>query len=222
MTFSASDPLTPGQRRRQILQLVQDGKLTPEIGAEQLAALESEAWQRDAAPAEMIDAEDYQQAQDASFDQAARTAEIDRDIDRWRRWWVIPLWVGIVITVVAALLMAWGYSAAGMSWGFWLAWFPMLLGIFIIGLAWWSRTARWLHVRVREGNGGKGVNISLPLPLGLVAWFLRSFGQYIPPVRDQNIDEMVEMVNGALSKDEPFYVKVDEDDGGDHVEVYIG
>ena len=53
--------------------------------------------------------------------------EVREDIRKWKRWWVIPLWIGAAVTVISGLLMFWAYTAGG--FGFWFActWFPFLL-----------------------------------------------------------------------------------------------
>jgi hypothetical protein len=149
--------------------------------------------------------------------------ELAHEIARWKRWWMIPFWVGVVITVAGAGLVYWGYTATHFGWGFWLAWPPFLLGLLVMILGWQSQKARWLHVRVRQKPGEKPgmIVISMPLPLRLAAWFLRVFGRYIPEVSGKGIDEILLALEQSVSADSPFYVNV-EDESGEHVEVFIG
>jgi hypothetical protein len=149
--------------------------------------------------------------------------ELAREIARWKRWWMIPFWVGVVITIGGAALVYWGYTATRFGWGFWLAWPPFLFGLLIMIIGWQSQKSRWLHVRIRQKPGEKPgtIVISMPLPLRLAAWFLRHFAQYIPEVRGKGLDEMLAALEKSVSPDAPFYVNVNDEDG-EHVEVYIG
>jgi len=142
---------------------------------------------------------------------------------RWRSFWWIPMWVGVGITLVAALLMFGAWNSGG--FGFWFActWFPFILGVAVMALAWASRTARWLHVRIHQkpGETPERISISLPIPLRLTAWFLRIFGKKIPQFGNTGLDELI-MALDATSPDAPFYVEVNEGKNGERVEVYIG
>jgi SHOCT-like domain len=149
--------------------------------------------------------------------------DYEAGIQKWRRWWWIPLTGGIVITVASAVLMFFAYQASGA--GFWFAclWFPLLLGVVVISLAAASRTARWLHVRVHQEKGEwpKTIAISMPLPVRFVAWILRTFRPHIPNLDKTSLDEVILALN-KTSPDQPFYVNVDEGESGEKVEVFIG
>lgn len=150
--------------------------------------------------------------------------EYEAGLRKWRRWWWIPLTVGIVITVASAVLMYFAYQASNGP-GFWFAclWFPLLLGVLVISLAAASRTARWLHVRVHQEKGEwpKTIAISMPLPIRFAAWILRILRPRIPNLDKTNLDEVILALNKA-SPEQPFYVNVDEGESGEKVEVFIG
>lgn len=144
-------------------------------------------------------------------------------IEKWRGWWQIPLWIGVAITILGGLLMYSVWQSTGFSFWFVCSWFPFLLGVAIIALAWSSRTARWLHVRIhqRPGSRPENIAISFPLPIRLGAWFAKTFRRRIPGLEEvSNMDEVI-MVLEKTSPEAPFYVEVDEGDG-ERVEVYIG
>jgi hypothetical protein len=149
--------------------------------------------------------------------------ELDAETKKWRRWWWIPLTVGIIITVVSGLLMFLAYQRGG--FGFWFAclWFPLLLGVVIISLGAASRAMRWLHVRIHQepGERPQTIAISMPIPIRFVAWVLRVFKPHIPNMDKTNLDEVI-LALDKTSPDQPFYVKVDEGESGEKVEVYIG
>ena len=143
-------------------------------------------------------------------------------IKKWRSWWWIPMWVGVAITVISGGLMFLAYQKEQI--GFWFActWFPFLLGVATMALAWASRTARWLHVRIQQepGEWPQKIALSFPLPLRPVLWLLHIFRPRIPEIDGVNLDEAITMLE-KITPDQPFYVEVDEDDG-ERVEVYIG
>lgn len=150
------------------------------------------------------------------------TSDDARRIRRLKKWWFLPFGIGLILTVVSAIWMYLGYVSKGLGWGFWLSWFPFILGIVIMALSAMSSKGKWLHVRVHEKKKGSNthINISMPLPLGAVRWFFRNFGDKIPKTRNIPIDEMLTEFEHGISNDSPFYVKVDDED--DDVEVFIG
>jgi hypothetical protein len=139
-----------------------------------------------------------------------------------KRWWVLPFGVGLLITILGAIWMYMGFTANGFGFGFWLSWIPFLLGIFILAISFQSRDSVWLHVRIKQkpGETPQRIAISLPLPLSLTRWVISTFGNKIPGIQDQPVEEYSEMLK-SISPEDPFYVHVDEGDGED-VEVFIG
>ncbi len=93
----------------------------------------------------------------------------------------------------------------------------------IITLAAASRTTRWLHVRVHQERGEwpQTIAISLPIPIRFTAWLVRLVRPYIHGMERTSIDEVI-LALEKVSPDQPFYVKVDEGETGEKVEVYIG
>ncbi len=64
-----------------------------------------------------------------------------------------------------------------------------------------SRKARWIFVDVHQKPGEKPARIFLgfPLPLKLAAWFLRTFGHYIPDLKKTNVDEVIQIVETGFT-----------------------
>ncbi len=156
------------------------------------------------------------------FESLPETPSFDPRAKKWQGWWRIPLWIGVIATILTGLLMYSLYRANG--FGFWFAcsWFPFLLSVAIVALAWASRSAHWIHIRVHQPPGERPQNIviSFPIPLTLMAWFLRTFRNKIPGIQGANADEMILALH-HVTPDKPLYVEVNEEDG-QHVEVYIG
>ena len=145
------------------------------------------------------------------------------EINKWKRWWVIPMWVGVGITIVGGVMMYSAYANGG--FGFWFAcsWFPFMLGVVFMALAWGSRTTPWLHVRIhqRPGQSPQKIAISFPLPIRLAGWGLRTFGHYIPNMEGMDLENVLITLNESVRDGTPFFVDVDDEDG-ERVQVFIG
>lgn len=154
---------------------------------------------------------------------AASGAAGGLEFSRWRRFWQIPLWIGVAITIVsgAAMFLAWQSQGFGILFA--CTWFPFLLGVGVMALAWSTRRLPWLHIRVQQKPGGRPerIAISLPLPLGLIGWGLRTFKHKIPNMGNVNPDEMI-MALKHVTPEAPFSVDVDEGEDGEKVQIMIG
>lgn len=225
--------MATAEERKKILQMIQEGRITAEEGARLFKLLEEGPEDDGEVPAsgEM----GMESGTDAGVSRAAAQAGQEPfhepNADRsgevrsryWQRWWLIPMWVGIGITVLGAGLMYWAMQAAGTGLWFVCAWVPFLLGVAVMLLAWSSRSARWLHLRVHERREGRSQRIALsfPIPLRLTAWFLRTFGKWIPNLEQTGIDEIVKALEDDTSPDAPVNIEVDEGKG-ERVQIYIG
>jgi len=190
-----------------ILQMIQDGTISAEEGAKLLDALEPGSQ-----PA-------GQPASEPSPDEGgATTAPVSPP--SWARWvWVYPLAAGLGLLAIAGI-----FTGLVVRDGRQLGWLactlpPMILGALVMALAWWSRSARWLHVRVRDGK--KRINISLPLPLRLAAWGVRMARPWVPQLQDTAVDELILSLEEVDSREGILAVEVNE--GADEqVRVYLG
>lgn len=229
--------------RRLILEMIQSGKITSEEGLSLLNALteseEASSLVEDGSSESELPGEPGVNAVYAAPDPPDQTyqdepltgevlepvnATLPPDVDKWRRWWVIPLWVGVIITVLGGLMMSWALQTYGFGFWFACAWVPLLLGVVLIVMAWGSRTARWLHIRVRQSPGEWPQNIafSFPIPLRMTAWFLRIFGDFIPGLQDTSVDELIVALDDSTSPENPLYIEIEDDEDGERVEVFIG
>jgi hypothetical protein len=222
--------------RIQILEMIENGTITASEGASLLKALEADdvvedihVTGKDEPESVVSEGDPFPQknestAEPLSGDLIADT--FDPEIEKWRRWWMIPLWIGVGITVIGGLLMAWAYQVTGFSFWFGCSWLPFLLGIAVMAMAWSSRTARWLHLRVQQepGEWPRTIAFSFPLPLRFAAWVMRTFGQFIPKVNETGVDfdQLIQVLENSTNSDTPFYVEVDEGENGEKVQIYIG
>jgi hypothetical protein len=191
-----------------ILQMIQDGTISAEEGAKLLDALGGQ----ESEPAD-------QPAGEASRAEGV-TATAPVGPPSWARWaWVYPSAAGLGLLAIAGV-----FTGLVMRDGRQLGWLactlpPMILGALVMALAWWSRSARWLHVRVRDGE--RHINISLPLPLRLAAWGMRMARPWVPQLQDTAVDELILSLAEVDSREGILAVEVNE--GADEqVRVYLG
>lgn len=199
--------------RQQIFHMLQTGKITAEQALALFQALEGE----------QVSGEQ---------EDGARVGEIvgpemPPDMGRLRRFWQIPFFIALALLLACGVWLRSIYqsSAGAITLGFVCVWSLFLLAFALTTLAWWSRRAPWLHVRVREREG-RGIAISLPLPLGLANWGVRLARSWAGSATQTQLDVAASFLEAAQTawragNSEPLMVRVD-DEGGDQVQVYIG
>jgi hypothetical protein len=203
------------EERRKILQLVADGKINADEAANLMHTLEESAEEE----IEVLGA--------ASGMGGERSDSTDFDNVRKRamRWAMIPLWGGVLFTI----LSAWGMYAiqqnAGYNFWFVCLGMPLFLGVLLIALAAGGMGSRWLYVnvdRTQAQDWPKNITIAFPLPLGLVSWFLKTFGSRIEGLKKTTVDEVVMAIAMTKTMNEPLIINVDDSDDGERVQVFIG
>ncbi len=231
--------MTEKNERIQILEMIESGVITAAEGARLLQALDTDDRLEESLKGE----EDYAAGHDVNGAGPGSNSQTEEDefgslngevienvfepnIEKWKRWWVIPLWIGVGITIAGSLLMLWAYQSSGFSFWFGCTWLPFLLGVALIAMAWGSRSARWLHLRIKQepGEWPQTIAFSFPLPLHFAAWFMRTFGQFIPKVNEIGLDfdQLIQSFENSTTPDTPFYIEVDDGDNGETVQIYIG
>lgn len=210
--------------RMQILRMIEEGQITPDEGIKLLEALSG------VAEGASEEADTLGEGETASLPPVAETLSAESelpeetvavpavtpDFSSFSNLWLIPLAAGGMLTVVGlGLSVLIGSSSFFLVCGL----MPLLLGLAVIGLAFWSRTARWLHVRIR---GEQRISLSLPLPLRLVGWVLRLVRPLVPQLEKTGLDEVILALDESLVGDEGFYVDVQDGKDGEQVQVYIG
>ena len=206
------------EERKKILQMVQDGKISAEQAASLMRALEADL---DSPVAEVEAVE----AGAGSGDERNDTPEFEEVKSRARRFAMIPLWIGVFIAVMSA----WGiYSvqqSAGVNFWFFCLLVPLLLGVLLIALGAGGEGSKWLYVNVDRRNAQdwpRNITLGFPLPLGLTAWFLRNFGQYIHGMEKTNVDEIIQILDATGKSGTPLIINANDNEDGEHVQVYIG
>ena len=219
------------KEKLEILQMVQEGKITVDEASNLLEALEGQV----PSPAAGVDAAPLQG--DATSLSEAPASSLPPDMERFRRFSYIPFAISLVIT----LLTGWGSYAlfrrteGRITFGFVLVTALFVLAFVIMVLALWATTVPWLHVRIRsaprtQGKDGKDstgtrLAISMPLPLGLAGGILRFAHRFVDQETAGHLDAAGTLVT-AMKRDlrqpgaDPIVVDVDDED--ERVQVYIG
>jgi hypothetical protein len=204
------------EERRKILQMVEEGKITAEQAASLMRALDEDS---DETEIEVLEGEPV------SGEERVEAPEFEAVKARARRFAMIPLWIGVAITV----LSAWGiYSVqqrSGLNFWFFLLVIPLLIGVSLIALGASGQTSRWLYVNVDRRyaqDGPRNITLGFPLPLGLAAWILRNFGHHMRGMQHTNVDEIIQILDATGKSGAPLIINANDNEDGEHVQVYIG
>ena len=208
------------EERKKILQMVEEGKITAEQAASLMRALEAAA-DADAPPAEIEVIEPIADSGGAGSD----APEFEEIKARARRFAMIPLWIGVAITVLSAWGMYSAQQSGGLNFWFFLLLLPLLIGVLLIALGASGQSSRWLYVNVdrrHAHNGPRNITLGFPLPLGLTAWVLRTFGHTMPGMNQTNVDEIIQILDATGKSGAPLIINANDNEDGEHVQVYIG
>jgi hypothetical protein len=216
------------EERRKILQMVEEGKISAQDAASLMRAIDEDtnANQAEAEPEVIPPAagpgrrpepvEGYERTEAPEFDQIKARA---------RRFSLIPLWVGIFITLFSAWLIYAIQQNAGANFWFYCMILPLMLGVLLIALGSGGRSSRWIYVDVNRRNvgpddGPRRITLGFPLPLGLAGWFFGTFGSNLQGLGPKKGQAIADMIEATKNSNEPLMINVDDDD--EHVQVYIG
>lgn len=189
--------------RMEILGKIESGEFNPEEGAKRLAEFS------------------YDIHEPVVVEHINAPRIYPEDTQKWKRWWTIPLWLGVGVTTLSGLWMNSTYTASGAGFWFFCSWLPLLSGVALIMLGSLSSSARWLHVRLKEqGTHPSTMAFSIPLPTRFSAWALRTLGRFIPGLDESSVDEIITALGNETSEN-PLYIQIQDDEDGDQVEVFI-
>lgn len=214
------------EERKKILQMVADGRITAEGAAGLMRALDDDTDSGTNHADESAEAEvEVIQSHRGSSYERAEAPEFDRIKERARRFALIPLWIGIIVTVFSAWAIYAIQQNVGVNFWFYCMTLPLLVGVLLIALGAGSRTSRWIYVDVdrrkaEPGDGPRHITLGFPIPLGFVAWFFENFGHNFTGMSKGRVEGIIQMMNATKDSKEPLMINVDDDDA--HVQVYIG
>ena len=233
--------MTTEKERMRILEMIESGAISAEDGVRLLNAISpegdhnvvpDESYPVDTVTPDLIvnepDGTDFTEKQVSVQDEAINSAStqhvLPQDARKWKNWWIIPFWIGVAVTISGGFLMYTAIENSGIGLSFLCAGIPFIIGVLLLWLGWQSRTAPWLHLRVKQRPGERPQRIafSLPIPIRLTAWLARTFGSNVKQINDMPLDEMLLAVGETASPENPIYIQVDEGDEGEKVEIYIG
>lgn len=208
------------EERKKILQMVEEGKVTAGDAAKLMIALDADA---DPAEAEM----EVIQTETGQGFEKSEAPEFEEIKSRARRFSLIPLWIGIFITVISAWVIYGIQQNGGANFWFYCMVLPLLVGILLITLGAGERSSRWIYVDVdrpyaKKGDGPRHITLGFPLPLGIIDWFFRTFGNYFQGLSKGRVEGIIQLMNATRNSNEPFILNVDDSDDGEHVRIFIG
>ena len=208
------------EERRKILQMVEEGKVSARDAAKLMLALDADA---DPAEEEM---EVIQTVASQGF-KSTEAPEFEEIKSRARRFSLIPLWIGIFVTVFSAWAIYGIQQNGGANFWFYCMVLPLLAGVFLITLGAGGRSARWIYLDVdrpyaKRGDGPRHITFGLPLPFGIIDWFFRTFGNYFQGLSKHRVEGMMELMNATRNSNEPFILNIDDSADGEHVRIFIG
>ena len=201
--------------QKQILKMVEDGKISAEEAMTLIKALDETPVEDDVEVFEAEAGPSQERSESLDFEEVKARA---------KKFAMIPLWIGVGFTVLGAYWMYVLVQNANYGFWFFCAWLPLLLGLLVVALSAGGMNSRWLYVNVdqRKGEWPQHFTMGFPLPLGVINWILRNFGHYMRGMDRTNVDEIINVLSMTKHLDEPLIVNVHEGDEGERVQVYIG
>lgn len=203
--------MTTDEKKLEILRKVENGSLSIEEGSDQIA---------------MVDQEETNQTQPEIVDPVSSKTPTEKHETSgcWKAAWSMILAGGAVLTAFSAYWVYQGYANHGFSWGFWLSWIPLLIGVALMIVGWALMESPWMHVKVHAKDESKtGTYVfSMPVPFNIARWVMQNFGQYMPEnVKRDEVLEILDQAEIAIKNGEPFSVNVDDDHDGSKVDIFI-
>jgi hypothetical protein len=199
------------EERLQILKMVEEGKLSTEQAIQLLDALNGQEL-----PEELEYVEEPEMVEDPPTPAA--------DLPSAGNWWLYPTAAGAVVMAIGAPLVALGLTGkAALFWAIFCGWIPFFIGLAILTLGVWSRTARWIHIRIDNRDGARSFALGFPLPLTLSAWVVRMMRPFVPQLRETAVDEAILALRDGMreGEDQPVYIDVQDDEDGEQVRIQI-
>ncbi len=201
--------MTTEETKLEILKKVENGTLTIEEGADLLGIIEKSHEQQEPSTEsqkpEILDAQPSKKPKSKPDATGCMKAFLS-----------LVVVIGAILTAFSVYWVYQGYKQAGLGWGFWLSWIPLLIGIFIIILGWALMESPWIHIVVHLKDSGKqaDLDVSAPIPFNLAKWAVKSFRNFMPEkYRDIDFAGVIDQAEESVKNGEPYEVQVDEKDG---------
>jgi len=196
------------EERQKILEMVQSGKVSPEEAARLI---------------ELVAAPDEAAADEPPADEAQSAEPVissTAPLHHAESAWLYPLLGGAFLLLIGGLVVTNGYQHGRVNAWTWLCgWVPLALGLLVVTLADWARTAPWIHLRVHSTH--ERVSLHLPLPLGLTSLVLEVARPFVPKLRETAVDEAILTLRDELRDGHPITLNVQDDVDGERVDIEI-
>lgn len=203
-----------------ILHMLSEGKLTPAQADRLLRAVADVV-----PPAASIAPAPYPNTQ-AVVGEVLPTVPLP-DLNWFRRFWRIPFLAALAALLLFAIWLALVLVGNDGEFTFGAV---CLLGFVLLAagglaLAWWSRSAPWVHIRV-QSQAGSRVRISFPFAPRLARWALAVSRRYVDGDARAGLDTAAAMIetiaDNIRTTGEPLTLTVDDREDGEKVTVYVG
>jgi len=211
------------EEQRRILKMVEDGKISADEAMTLIRALEQGGAEEEMEIVEAAPTPSHR-AERVEASEKTEAPEFEEVKERAKRFAMIPLWIGVACTVLFAGLMYSAIQNSGFGFWFYCLTFPFLFGVLLIAISAGGMNSRWLFVDIHQKPGETPGRITLgfPVPLGLVAWFMQTFGHNMRGMDHDKVNGIVEMLKATSASKEPLIVNAQDDEDGERVMVYIG
>lgn len=216
------------QARMRILEMLEEGRLDADEALGLLGALrgKTDIPTNTAGEEPVVEVEDHPEKSDEEEEAATESIEPDAvitpqwDLRRWSGWWHIPLWTGVGILLLGAMLMYLTLTSRGVGLWFFFSLLPFFFGLALVVIAWQIRSAPWLHVRIEQTRKEppQTMLFGFPLPTGAAGWMLRIFGNRMGGQADA---PMIRNLISNVSPENPLFLHVEDEEDGERVEIYI-
>jgi len=211
--------------RKMILSMINEGKITAEEGLELISSL---AEDEEIEEVVTIDAEtNPSAAPEAALNgevivppAASKLEGANRGrMERSKRWWDLAAGFGILLIVGSAMGMYQIQQAYGLNFWFFLVILPLLLGAFILIIAFPTSDSKWLFIEVESSQPGKSVLVSLPL--SSLEGVFRLAEKFTPPGQPGFFQPFWDAMSNHSAEDSPILINVDGG-SGNRVKIFVG
>jgi len=208
--------------RDKILQMVESGAITA-VEATRLLDAAEDSIEDVSGPMAQETAEIHATADPSAMNESSQEplCEHSGPPARWDSAWVYVFAGGAALAGVGAAFtipIAQGNVSTGWLW---LTVPAMVLGALLDVITWWSRSSRWLNLRIQDE--GKTIHFSIPVPLRLLGASLRFAELWSPGLREARAGEIVSaLASGDMLGEDLLYLDVDDSESGDRVRISIG
>jgi hypothetical protein len=208
------------EERNQILKMIEGGKITAEEGLSLIHTL-------DEVPENEITTGSQDEKPMPSIE-VINTPKVlsDQTVDKYKnfvnQFWRVVLGVGITFTVLSAVGVYWILQSQGLSAWLILVALPLIFGIVLIAFSAGGHQSHFIIVDVHQKKGEEPEHIFLgfPLPLKLFNWFIKTFKNVIPGLKNIDLEDFMTVLDNSVSKGEPMLINVEEN-SGEHVKVFM-